>query len=734
MDNKEKIDINIKKLMNSWSNDLDECYKIAKEMFTLSFENGYIKGMAQCRYLQGIMLNGKGKFDESIEMLKDGYNYAVQIDNMNIISRIINALGTTNMGIENYEVALEYYLAGLNLLNVRDDDIKVNIYQNIGEIYRKLGDFDLSMNYFNQLLDENVKEKDEFVYEIILSNICQIMICKKQFDDVLSILEESLDIAKKIKDVIGQAYINRIYGNYFEKIENDKEAIKRYKDSLRIFKSIDEGIYIYETIIDYCKMLIKQGKENEAIKILEESFNKVKKENKTLEIQKLSVLLAQAYNKIGNTGLSNLYFGIYFENDKINNKKKIDNRLKGIKSQLNLTSIQNEKELLKIENEKLEIEYKKLIGINDIVKEITANQTIDEIVRSTYRFLSSIMSLYSISIGIYDKDNDSIVYNYFTEEEKNVIQKEIEIVNKKSFSAWVLRNKQDLILLDNTDKDKRKKYVEGKCRGSYTDSGEFLESIIYLLLEFKGDIIGTMSVKGKKKNSIDKSQLEILQILKTFIAIAINNTYTKQKLEEENETRRKIQAKLEIANQNLFNLSKTDTLTKLKNRYSLYLELPMIIDNAKKSNNCMAVIMIDLDYFKEFNDINGHIAGDMCLEHIGDIFNKIAQNYEAEVYRYGGDEFVFTYILNKADDSEKMADAIRLSIERLKYRSINNHRKRYLTASVGIVKVEPNMNFDSKQILAYVDKALYKAKKTNKNNVQIHKIVDKSCFEKTNLI
>lgn len=723
MDNKEN-DRNSNEISFSYIKNLDDSFKEEEETYKISLKNNYLIGIIKSRAIQGKILIDKGNFNESIKKLREAYECASKLEDINLIAEIINLLGLSNMIVENYEVALDYYLMGLTIIGDNSFVVKSKFYLNIGELYRRLGDFNLAMKYFDTLLNDNIKHTDKFTYELVLSNISQIMICRKQLKKVRDILDEGLAIVNEIGDTIGQAYISKITGNYYEQIDEFIKADKWYLNSIEIFRNLNEEFYIYETITDYCKMLLKLGKENKAIKLLEINYDKVRKENKIIQIQKISALLAKAYNDVGLLDLSNKYYKIYFASNEVNNKKKMDNRLKGIKSQQNLISILHEKKLLKIENEKLELEYKKLMGINDIVKEITSSQTVPEIVNSTYMFLYKTMIFYSFSIGLYDKDKDIIICNRCTEEKKDATQREMKINNKNSFLAWVIRNKQDLVLLENSDEEKRREYVKDKGKGSRTESGELLESIVYFILEFKGNIIGTMSIKSKRKKAFNKSEIEILQILKNFIAIALNNTHNKVMIKEENEIRKEIQNKLQIANEKLFNLSRTDILTNLKNRYSLHIELPVTIKNAKELGRCMTVNMIDLDYFKEFNDTNGHISGDMCLENIGNAFNEIAKRFGAQVYRYGGDEFIFTYILKETDNDKDLAEKIRLSVKEFKYCSIINHRKRYLTASVGVVNIKPNMNLNSKKILEYVDKALYEAKKRNRNTVTLH-IIDK---------
>lgn len=720
MDYKYEVNEILKIIDSSYNKDLDVTYQLSEKAYKLSVDNNYLEGIVKSRYIQGKILLDKGKVNKSIDVLKEAYEAAKQFDDIELLTNIINSIGTANMEIDNYEIALEFFLTGINISGDTNNAIKSKFYLNIGEMYRRLGDFNFAMKYFNQLINQNIIQEDKFIYEIALSNICEISISEKQFDNVLDMLKESLRLAEEIKDVVGQGYIYKIFGRYYEKIGMYKEADKSFCNSLNIFNKTKEGTYIYETVYDYCVMLLSQNREEEAIKILKESFERAKTSNKTKQLQKLSCLIAKAYKKNGNIEESNKYFNLYVDYNEISIKEEKKNRLKGITSQFDLIITQHEKDFFKRKNEELELAYRNLIKINDIVKEVTATQTISEIIRHVYKSLNSIMDVYIFSIGLYDKQTKTICYNSYKEDGNTLKNQNIDINNDNSFSSWVVRNKKDLILLDNSNEKEGKKFVNNNCMISYPDNEEFINSMVILLLEFKGNIIGTMAVKSKEKNAYDKKQLEILKILKSFIAIALNNTKNREKLQKENETRRKIQKELELANQKLYNLSVTDALTTLKNRHYLYNELNNIMKSSTNLNRCLYVIMVDLDHFKEYNDVNGHIAGDKCLEQIGRAFKEISLEYGAEVYRYGGDEFLFTYIPQKGKKGKQLAERIRNSIKEMNHLTICENRVINLTASVGVVKLNPKTDLDISEVLDYVDKALYEAKNRSRDSVKMY--------------
>lgn len=172
-------------------------------------------------------------------------------------------------------------------------------------------------------------------------------------------------------------------------------------------------------------------------------------------------------------------------------------------------------------------------------------------------------------------------------------------------------------------------------------------------------------------------------------------------------------AALAIENAQLYSAAKkesiTDSLTKLHNHRHFYEKLEETIHNNDIA--IFSIIMIDVDHFKLFNDLYGHVEGDSVLEKIGSI---LMEHVKADdiVARYGGEEFAI--ISPDADSNEALllAEKIRVAVEN-EFISSNNI-KRFLTISLG-VSCYPIQCKRKEDILKHADTALYAAKKNGKN-------------------
>lgn len=155
-------------------------------------------------------------------------------------------------------------------------------------------------------------------------------------------------------------------------------------------------------------------------------------------------------------------------------------------------------------------------------------------------------------------------------------------------------------------------------------------------------------------------------------------------------------------------LSVTDDLTGLYNHRHFFNTLEAELTRAKRQKHKLALLMFDLDNFKEYNDIYGHLEGDKVLKKIGEIVVNCIRNNVDTGYRYGGDEFAIILIgvdLNKALD---IAERLRTMIEKTELGTI--------TVSIGLAEYGGTM--DSETFVKAADDALYLAKSSGGNRVQ----------------
>ena len=171
---------------------------------------------------------------------------------------------------------------------------------------------------------------------------------------------------------------------------------------------------------------------------------------------------------------------------------------------------------------------------------------------------------------------------------------------------------------------------------------------------------------------------------------------------------------LEVANKRLKKLSITDGLTELFNHRHVHELLRDEFERSRRSEEPLAVVMIDLDRFKAVNDTYGHPTGDVVLYETARILRETAREIDM-VGRYGGEEFIA--ILPNTDEEEgaRFAERVRHAVEAHLYRDEQNEI--HMTCSSGVASFPAEGVESPEELLKNADEALYLAKESGRNRV-----------------
>ena len=129
--------------------------------------------------------------------------------------------------------------------------------------------------------------------------------------------------------------------------------------------------------------------------------------------------------------------------------------------------------------------------------------------------------------------------------------------------------------------------------------------------------------------------------------------------------------------------------------------------------------MLDIDYFKPYNDTYGHTEGDDCLNYVAQALNKSILRAGDLLARYGGEEFVVILPGSDKDGASKLAERLRKKVESLEIMHSGSKISEYVTISLGVASMIPGDNEGPEVLVSTADKELYKAKAEGRNRVKI---------------
>jgi diguanylate cyclase (GGDEF)-like protein len=165
-------------------------------------------------------------------------------------------------------------------------------------------------------------------------------------------------------------------------------------------------------------------------------------------------------------------------------------------------------------------------------------------------------------------------------------------------------------------------------------------------------------------------------------------------------------------------LAITDPLTNLHNRRHFDIVCGTEWERARRDHRPLAVLFIDVDYFKSYNDYYGHRAGDDCLAVVGKAVGQSLQRPADLAARYGGDEFV---VLLPDTDTDGALDVARRLLAAISALDLPHEASSFtrVTSSIGVAQLVPGPNHSFQELLGRADRALYAAKEAGRNRVMV---------------
>lgn len=176
---------------------------------------------------------------------------------------------------------------------------------------------------------------------------------------------------------------------------------------------------------------------------------------------------------------------------------------------------------------------------------------------------------------------------------------------------------------------------------------------------------------------------------------------------------------LEDANERFRSLSEMDFLTQLPNRRQFDALADDAYARAEKMGLPICCALIDIDYFKQYNDYYGHMAGDECLRRVAQVIQEGVHGTGNVAARFGGDEFVILFPQSSVDHAREICCRIKSDVEALRILHRMSPVAPYVTTSIGLADFQPYKGGGRADLLRQADKASYLAKERGRSRVEV---------------
>ncbi|RUO73570.1 sensor domain-containing diguanylate cyclase [Idiomarina seosinensis] len=245
---------------------------------------------------------------------------------------------------------------------------------------------------------------------------------------------------------------------------------------------------------------------------------------------------------------------------------------------------------------------------------------------------------------------------------------------------------------------------------------ESIKSVICIGLVAHQKLLGFVGCDMiRQKHRWTQEDIQRLSLVSDMLANSLERQNTYQKLIE-------TQRQLEEANLKLQAQATQDGLTAIANRRALDEKLESEVKRAKRQRTGIAVLLIDIDHFKPYNDYYGHLKGDAVLRSVAECLSNIMQRSTDFVARYGGEEFAVVMSTDSAWQALRKANELLDAIESLEIEHKKSSTEPYVTVSIGGYFEQPSIDSDIpnaiKRLLDNADKGLYQAKSDGRNCIR----------------
>ena len=623
--------------------------------------------------------------EEALMDCRRSLEYAYQHNDTELIFEISMFMGVINRSIGRREEALNHYLTALKYEN------SPRCYNNIADIYLLYGDYQEARHFLlkaKEMLNEKLSLDvfEERLLNIIYTNLSEAELKGHDLEAGLISAQKCIDMADALQDEYTKASGHYLMGYGYSLQENYAMALEHLEISQQIYINCDT--YAQSRVFDYIEENIRLEAE-----ILNKWGKYQKSIDKILTLRALSKsdyqILIENYEALGDQEHVLKYYKAFMDFLKAEDDKETRNKIDYLKSKVHVHETEE-----KASN--YELLYNHTKSMAAIGRDIIGAEKLDDVLNAMYSQIDKIMDFNSLALGIVE--DETIYYDWVIENQRRARPFSVKVSNRNSFSSWVVRNNKSIRINDALTDEEISKYKEDYAPTVY---GHAMDAMVICPISYKNKVYGLLNIQSQESYSYTDYDFEVLNMLASFIAIAMKNWKDTQSLKHLNE-------KLEI-------LSKTDALTGISNRHVLS-EIVEHIFTMSGDAKQISVVMIDIDYFKEFNDSYGHIEGDRCLIEVVGAMRPYLDYNGNRLFRYGGDEFAAIVPNLEPNQVFELLEKVKKSIEDLKIVNKKSQVSDFVTCSFGFTTAQKGAEYQ--KIFYMADEALYMAKASGKNAIK----------------
>lgn len=326
-----------------------------------------------------------------------------------------------------------------------------------------------------------------------------------------------------------------------------------------------------------------------------------------------------------------------------------------------------------------------LLVFHRLSRSLTSSFDLDKILRTILEHMERMIEAELWTLLMVDEAKQELYYAIASGGEEATLR-DLRVKMGEGVAGWVAKHGESLIIPDTEDDPRLRMPSPEKLRS--------VRSVIALPLRGRKGVQGVIEILNPRTSNLDDYTIAFLHILADHAAIAVENANDVSRIQQ---------------------LTITDDATGLYNVRHLYDVLARELDRCKRKRVPMSLLFLDLDRFKNVNDVHGHLIGSELLAHTGKRLQELSRTKDL-CFRYGGDEFVI--VLPETNAAQAMAHAHQLHQSLMETRfAMKNGLELSVSASVGVATA-PEDGATVHSIIGAADTRMYTVKTNGRGNVR----------------
>jgi len=674
----------------------EEALTYAHKALTLAMEHTLDKQVARSHVRIGRCHWINGNFDEAIKHLGEALEISNDVQDMFAKVGAHIGLGNVYITMQILDQALTHYETALSIASAHGfGELMSKVLNNIGTLHEDIGNYDKALEFYQRSLEKTVEIEDTYGTAVANLNIGNVSYSLGKIEESTKYTKIAIDYGIKHEKTLLLAHSYYSLGRIFQYNNDFTQSVKEFLKGIKKAEESKDSYIRFRIELE----LANSYKYLDEDTLAKDYYHKALNTAKYIGMDELMVSIYEQmsvfYEQKGDKDQALEYYKLYQQANKDVEENRRKERVNSIEFQSRLSASLEETKVYRQLSNELRKSYKSMHVLSKIGQTMTSTHDLDEIFEQLYDNVNLLMNAEGLGVGLYDKEQHALIFDWYIENGQKMDPFHLSLDNDKSWTVWSFKNKKTLKINDVEKEYKR--YIKGIS----STRGDLMHSAMYAPLLVEGEVIGVFSIQAKEKNAYSDTHKDLLKTMASYLAIAIKNAMKTIELDK--------------LNKMLKTKSEHDGLTGIPNRRLFDDTYLTLWTHAIKHSEPLSVMIIDIDNFKDFNDQYGHLVGDQVVKSVASTLLDLKSGDDF-VARYGGDEFIALLPHRTKEEALAYADKLKEALlgvnKALKIDTV-------VTVSIGVATSIPSEDVLKEKLIYTADNQLYLSKANGKNQCSI---------------